>query len=117
MLKKDKLFWGILTFVILVAIITVVFSKPSDKRETKLTIDKAVATAQDIYRRKVSAGTNLSNGPCLTNDLMIGWVADIVHNPRQSIDDLPENQCQAYLEGRAIHFIELDLNGNLVRLK
>jgi hypothetical protein len=44
-------------------------------------------------------------------------VADVVHSPRDPIDDLPENQCQAYLEGRAKHFVEIDVNGNIIRVK
>ncbi len=44
------------------------------------------------------------------------WVCDIAHSPRQSeIDDLPENQCSAYREGRAKHFVEVDMNCNLIR--
>ena len=35
------------------------------------------------------------------------WVADIAHDPREDIDDEPENQCQRYREGEASHFVEL----------
>ena len=48
---------------------------------------------------------------------MPGWVVDIAHSPRLSIDDLPENQCPAYLQGSAQHFVELDPKGNLIRAK
>jgi len=79
-------------------------------------VDQAVANAKQIYSQKRELKIDFSSGPCLTNDLMPGWVADTVHNPRQTIDDQPENQCQAYTEGRAKHFVELDLQGNLVRV-
>ncbi len=79
-------------------------------------IDKAISQAQTLYAQKKAAGVDFSDGPCLTNDLMKGWVADLVHNPRIMMDDLAQNQCQAYLEGRASHFVELDLAGNLVRV-
>ena len=46
---------------------------------------------------------------------MDGWVADIVHTPRQAVDDLPENQCQAYRAGKAFRLVELDLDGNVIR--
>lgn len=80
-------------------------------------LDQAVTQAQALYNQKKSKGFDLSSGPCLTNDLMQGWVADLVHSPRTKEDDKEENQCKAYLEGRATHFVELDLNGEVVRIK
>ena len=82
---------------------------------SKSEIDTAINQAQYFYRQKKARGEDLSNGPCLTESLMPDWVVDIVHSPRQPIDDLGENQCQSYREGRSKHFVELDLNGNLVR--
>ena len=79
--------------------------------------DKAVNQAQYIFKLKQERGENFQNGPCLSNDLSPGWVADIVHDPRSLIDDLAENQCSAYLEGRAKHFVELSPEGNLIRVK
>lgn len=77
--------------------------------------EQAVAMAQSIYAAQKSQETDFSSGPCLTNNLMAGWVADIAHNPRQSVDDLPQNQCSAYKEGKAKHFVELDPEGNFIR--
>ena len=79
--------------------------------------DTAVNQAQHVFNLKIQTGEDLSNGSCLSNALMPGWVADIVHSPRQPVDDLAENQCSAYLEGRAKHFVELDLEGNVIRVK
>ncbi len=79
--------------------------------------DSAINQARHAYDLKKSLGEDLSTGPCLSNDLIPGWVADLVHSPRQPIDDLPENQCNALLEGRATHYVELDLEGNLVGIK
>ncbi len=89
------------------------FVKSSSRSE----IDIAVNQAQHFYQQKKLRNEDLSNGPCLTESLMPGWVVDIVHSPRQPIDDLPENQCQSYREGRAKHFVELDISGNLVRAR
>lgn len=80
-------------------------------------IDNAVGKAKEIYRNRAGVGLDLSSGPCLSNDLLPDWVVDIAHNPRVKADDLPENQCQAYIEGRAKHFVELDLNGEVIRVK
>ncbi len=79
--------------------------------------DLAVNQARAVFQEKKDLGYDLTSGPCLTNDLLPDWVADLVHSPREKIDDLTQNQCQAFLEGRAKHFVELDLNGNLVRVR
>lgn len=79
--------------------------------------DVAVNQAGHFYQVAKSTGTDFSKGFCLANDLMPGWVADIVHSPRQIMDDLPENQCPSYLEGKVKHFVELDTEGNLIRVK
>lgn len=80
-------------------------------------VDSAVGKAVKIYKDRKAIGTDFSSGPCLTNDLLPDWVVDIAHNPRQKLDDLPENQCQAFIEGRAKHFVELDLEGEVIRVK
>lgn len=80
-------------------------------------IDNAVGKAQKIYKDRAAIGTDFTTGPCLTNDLLPDWVVDIAHNPRQSQDNLAENQCPALLEGRAKHFVELDLDGEVIRVK
>lgn len=117
MSDKNKLFWAIMIWVIVIAMVVVAFNKTSGIKESKLTIDTAVANAKSIYRKRLLDGVDQSNGPCLSNDLMQGWAADLVHNPRVALDDLPSNQCQAYLEGRASHFVELDLSGNVIRVR
>jgi len=80
-------------------------------------IDDAVGKAQQIYKDRKSIGMDFTTGPCLTNDLLPDWVVDIAHNPRQSQDNLAENQCAALIEGRAKHFVELDLDGEVIRVK
>lgn len=79
--------------------------------------DNAVNQARYIFKIKKDSGVSFKDGPCLSNDLLPNWVADIVHDPRQPIDDLFENQCPAFLEGRAKHFVELSPEGNLIRVK
>ena len=61
---------------------------------------------------------DLINGPCLSDNNtewnVNDWVCDVAHSPRQPVDNLPENQCQAYKDGQAHHFIEVDTNCNLI---
>ena len=113
-LPKPLLVVAILAVVILTALATYGLNSGG---VTKSDIDIAVNQAKYFYQMKRSQGEDLSNGSCISNALMPDWVADIAHNPRQALDDLPENQCPAYLEGRAHHFVELDLEGNLIRAK
>lgn len=54
-------------------------------------------------------------GICASENLESGWVCDIAHNPRQGIDDLPQNQCQNYRNEKAYHFVEVDPDCNLIR--
>lgn len=75
----------------------------------------ATARAKEFYSSLVSQGEDLASGPCLTDNLTSGWVADLVHNPRMDVDNKPENQCPSYVNGTAKHFVELDLQGNFVR--
>lgn len=106
-----------LSVVILTAIATVFYNNVILKPAPKSEIDGAVNQAKLLYRQKKDNKEDLTSGPCLSNALKPNWVADLAHNPRTSIDDLPQNQCPAYLEGRAEHFVELDLEGNLIRVK
>lgn len=116
--RSHRLFWLFLVSIVVIAATTLWFNRNVGYRKgVSAEFDKAVANAKSLYRKRALEGMDMSNGPCLTNDLMPGWVVDIVHSPRQPADDLPENQCPAYLEGRASHFVELDTSGNLVRVK
>lgn len=77
--------------------------------------DLAVAKAKELWRARFLEGEDLSDGPCISNEVIPGWVADIAHNPRTVADELPQNQCSAYRDGTAKHFVELDPGGNLIR--
>lgn len=77
--------------------------------------DLAIAQAKELFRAQSLDGKNFTNGPCLSNSLFPGWVADIVHDPRTSVDDDTANQCEAFVKGTAKHFVELDLEGNFIR--
>ena len=75
---------------------------------------KAVALVR--WEEARGEGIDLSLGPCFG---LIGtdWVADVVHDPRQPVDDEPGNQCMEYQTGRVKHFVELTPNGAVVRVK
>jgi hypothetical protein len=78
---------------------------------------KAVDEAQAAFREVQASGQDLSAGPCISESLpgLSDWVADIAHDPRQPVDDDPANQCQRYRSGQAHHFVELNVDGQLIR--
>lgn len=64
---------------------------------------------------EVRSSQNISNGPCLLNQIEgTDWVCDVAHNPRLAIDNEQKNQCSAY-GTIAKHFIEVDTNCQLIR--
>ncbi len=79
--------------------------------------EQAIAAAMLIYEDVAASGVDLSNGPCIAEELedVPGWSVDIAHDPRQEIDNDPANQCRAYRDGRTTHFVELDPDGELIR--
>lgn len=117
--KNLKLFLFMLIVITLVSVVTLLmnFKEWQYQPGVSLEYDRAMNQSQHLYEESKKQKVNLSSGPCLSNAVIPGWVVDIVHNPRQSLDDLPENQCSAFLEGTAKHFVELDLEGDLVRIK
>lgn len=107
-----------LAVIVLTGIVTVYyFNSFAPKGISKSEIDTAINQANFLYRQRKAMGVDFSTGPCISNSLMPGWVVDIVHNPRTSVDELPENQCSAYIEDRIAHFVELDTEGNFIRAK
>ncbi len=106
-----------LIVIILTGIATIYFNNREPKGTPKSEIDTAINQARFLYSQRKAMKEDFSTGPCLSNALMPDWVVDIVHSPRLSIDDLPENQCPAYIEGKAHHFVELDTEGNLARAR
>jgi hypothetical protein len=76
--------------------------------------EETIALAKQAYERAKARIVDMSPGPCL-GVIKPGWVADVAHDPRQDVDDEPENQCAAYREGEADHFVELDPSGNFIR--
>lgn len=60
-------------------------------------------------------GTDLSTGPCLSNQILEDWVCDVAHSPRQDIDNNPENQCPWFREGKAHHFVEVSPTCSVIK--
>ncbi len=107
-------FMVIFTVSMLIAKIPPVNSPESQKQNVKTEL---IGKAKNIYFQMRATGVDMNSGPCLTEELSPDWVLDIAHEPRESIDDLPENQCARYLSGQAEHIIELNINGELIKME
>jgi len=75
-----------------------------------------IIQAQQMYQKTKAMGEDFYSGPCLGN-INSDWVADVAHSPRQAVDDQSQNQCTDYRSGKAHHFIELDLNGEIIKVE
>jgi len=87
--------------------------------ERKKAVDKTIAIikCQELCQNKLSTnGILAEDSPCLSNSIVEDWVCDIAHSPRQEVDDDPANQCSAFREGRAHHFVEVDGNCNIIKI-
>jgi len=110
----------ILAVVVLIALYFLFFSDkpiPFLEKEKEYTEQELTEMAKQLFNQKKAEGVDMTNGPCLTNELIPGWVVDVAHSPRQAIDNQPENQCSAFIEGKAKHFIELDIEGNFIKMQ
>ena len=90
----------------------------ADKAQDEGEKAAAIAAADAAFADAKASGTDLGSGPCIANPLPSpgdDWVVDVAHDPRTPEDDKPANQCSAYRDGKASHFVELDSDGNVIR--
>ncbi len=66
-----------------------------------------------MYQQEKNKGIEF-NSQCLGT--CKNYAVDIVHVPRIEEDNLVENQCEDFRNGNVKNFIELDENGNFVRI-
>lgn len=116
-MPKNKLFFLSLAVILITVYVVLVVHSSYPQPLAKTEIETAINQANHLYSIRVKSGQDLSTGPCLSDALMPNWVVDIVHRPRIALDDLAENQCPSYVEGRSLHLVELDIDGNFVRTK
>ena len=76
-----------------------------------------VLTAEELCINACNEAESLGNGPCLLNPIAEypDWVCDVAHSPRQAIDNQEENQCSAFREGKATHFVEVNTKCELIK--
>lgn len=88
---------------------------PSNIPQKVLDQQEIIAKTQKMLQNAKTENLDLSSGPCL-GTIQNDWVLDIAHNPRTSVDNLSENQCADYANGKAHHFIEMDKAGEIIQI-
>jgi hypothetical protein len=110
----SPLLFGFVILVVLMWIILIIFFP-----ETVVLKPRINATDVCISKCKseLTLGKDLSNGPCLLDPIPLAedWVCDVAHWPREKVDDLPENQCSTYREGKATNFVEVTPKCEFIR--
>ncbi|NPA86758.1 MAG: hypothetical protein GXO00_02005 [Candidatus Diapherotrites archaeon] len=101
----------IVVFVAAVLFVVTVMKGIAEKAGASVAVERCVQLCIEAKER----GMDLSNGPCLSNDVAPGWVCDVAHWPRLPVDDDPANQCEAFGK-TAFHFVEVDENCNVIRV-
>ena len=74
---------------------------------------EAINCSMSLYEEKKSEGMDFSS-QCLGT--CGNYAIDIAHVPRLEEDNLEENQCQDFREGKVTRFIELDEEGEIIRI-
>jgi hypothetical protein len=89
-------------------------ARPVDAEEAK-----AILGAKALYARLLPSMTPeaLEKGPCLAQQLIPGWSADIAHDPRTAADADPRNMCRAFSAGKTRHLVELAPNGDFIQIR
>lgn len=101
----------------LVLFVIVLISGCTDTQEAPATrgeTNEATLACVSECQKALAEERDLSQGPCLSNEIIDNWVCDVAHAPRQQIDNDPINQCPAYGETTR-HFVEVDPDCNFIR--
>ena len=102
----------VIMFVITMIFVATFLASMANKTGASVAVKRCI----QLCREAKAKGMDLSHGPCLSNNVAPGWVCDVAHWPRLPIDNEPQNQCSAFREGAATHFVEVDENCHIIRV-
>ena len=74
----------------------------------------ALRQARTLLDQKLKSGYDLDTRPCLAEEIVPGWAIDLVHQPIEEVDKLPQNQCQKYISGEVENIILFDEFGHQI---
>jgi len=105
--------WIVILILAVCLIFGAIYFKSIGSQDKENLEDEAISCTLNLYKRAKEKGVKFDS-QCL--GVCGDYVVDIVHVPRSEEDNKPENQCKEYREGKIKHFIELDKEGNIVRV-
>lgn len=118
MKKPYLILIGVLVLIVIVVLVNyLLIPGPWGDTPTDDSQQEIINKAKVLYNQKKSEGMQF-NSQCLgvISGVKGDYVVDIVHVPRSDEDNLIENQCEAYRNKEVSNFIELDKDGNIVRI-
>lgn len=101
---------AILTLLVIALLLSYIYLWNLNAKKSAVT-----ESCVNLCKKQLNESKSLSSGPCISEEIAKSWVCDVAHNPRQEIDNLPENQCGAYVNGTARHFVEINENCKVIR--
>ncbi|MEM2722558.1 MAG: hypothetical protein QXF30_05255 [Thermoplasmata archaeon] len=99
-------------FLILILLFFILFFGCKKETNKDLAIEKCIELCEKAKKELNLVSQCLSD---LYEWRIDDWVCDIASWPREEIDNLYENQCKNYREGKANHFVELNRDCKLIR--
>lgn len=110
-----------LGLVVLLATMLVACEQKTDNLKRPATFNDLVPEIKQLFADAQNSSAGLGEGPCLgvlTAPGLANFYVDVVHVPRQEVDNLDENSCLGYKAGQVgSRLVELDFAGEIVLLK
>jgi len=115
-MKRWQVYFIIFALILIISSALSLYSF-TNQEKTYTHEEKLKNEAIKLYNQSKEEGMNFSSqclGKIQIDD--IKYIVDLTHDPRTSEDNLPENQCPDFLSGKIMHFVELDKDGNILRI-
>ncbi len=101
--------------ILVAGILNFTLNKPSPYIDNK---EQAIIECIKLCNLEVIKGTILTDGPCLSQEIVKGWACDTVNQPKiDLIDNNPKNQCQSYIQKEVKHIVYVSPKCSLVSAK
>jgi len=105
----------VFVLILLAGILNLIFNKPSSFIDYK---DSAIKECIKECNKAIVVGTILTDGPCLSEEIVEGWACDVAHKPNiDLIDNNPNNQCKLYNKKNIPHLVTVTQNCTLISTK
>lgn len=114
---KIPLFVYIIIFILilLAGILNVYLRNVSDYKENKELAIKECIRECELF---ISKGNIVTDGPCISQEIIPNWACDIVNVPKiKLIDNNLKNQCESYNKNKVKNLVEVTKNCKFVSVK